>query len=458
MSAVSNNKSLLLKWAITIIVPILIFFIPLSETYTAPMRSFFVITLLCILIMAFELMNTMAISILMPMLYLIFIAPAETVFSAWISTTAWTCVGAMLLANILASSGLLNRISYWVISKCGSFTATVFGVLIVGVIISFLTGVMGSLLVYTFAYGIARGLNIVRTKESAVLMFAAIFSTTTVEMFIYKPVFMSLINGQIALYLPGEAIEYLELLIANWPFFLMIVLIIWLYLKIYKIKSEGNVKEEFKQKLNALGSMTLYEKKAAGLGIIVVGYMISSSFTGLPMDYGLMFIPWLSYLPIINLGTTKDIREINWEPILFVAACMGIGGVGAYAGVTTLVSSFFMDTIAPLGGFVAMGAIYVFGILLNFLMTPMAMLASFLGPVIEIGQEMGMNPDGLIYIFYSACDQIILPYEYANYLLGFSFGLMTMKQFISMSLIKLIIGTIFIFTVMVAWWNLIGVL
>lgn len=458
MSTVSNNKSLLLKWAITIIVPILIFFIPLSETYTAPMRSFFVITLLCILIMAFELMNTMAISILMPMLYLIFIAPAETVFSAWISTTAWTCVGAMLLANILASSGLLNRISYWVISKCGSFTATVFGVLIVGVIISFLTGVMGSLLVYTFAYGIARGLNIVRTKESAVLMFAAIFSTTTVEMFIYKPVFMSLINGQIALYLPGEAIEYLELLIANWPFFLMIVLIIWLYLKIYKIKSEGNVKEEFKQKLNALGSMTLYEKKAAGLGIIVVGYMISSSFTGLPMDYGLMFIPWLSYLPIINLGTTKDIREINWEPILFVAACMGIGGVGAYAGVTTLVSSFFMDTIAPLGGFVAMGAIYVFGILLNFLMTPMAMLASFLGPVIEIGQEMGMNPDGLIYIFYSACDQIILPYEYANYLLGFSFGLMTMKQFISMSLIKLIIGTIFIFTVMVAWWNLIGVL
>lgn len=458
MSTVSNNKSLLLKWAITIIVPILIFFIPLSETYTAPMRSFFVITLLCILIMAFELMNTMAISILMPMLYLIFIAPAETVFSAWISTTAWTCVGAMLLANILASSGLLNRISYWVISKCGSFTATVFGVLIVGVIISFLTGVMGSLLVYTFAYGIARGLNIVRTKESAVLMFAAIFSTTTVEMFIYKPVFMSLINGQIALYLPGEAIEYLELLIANWPFFLMIVLIIWLYLKIYKIKSEGNVKEEFKQKLNALGSMTLYEKKAAGLGIIVVGYMISSSFTGLPMDYGLMFIPWLSYLPIINLGTTKDIREINWEPILFVAACMGIGGVGAYAGVTTLVSSFFMDTIAPLGGFVAMGAIYVFGILLNFLMTPMAMLASFLGPVIEIGQEMGMNPEGLIYIFYSACDQIILPYEYANYLLGFSFGLMTMKQFISMSLIKLVVGTIFIFTVMLAWWNLIGVL
>ena len=455
MSAVSSNKSLFLKWGITVLIPILVYFIPLTESYTAPMRSFFVITLLCILIMAFELMNTMAISILMPMLYMIFIAPAETVFSAWVSTTAWTCIGAMLLANVLASSGLLNRISYWVISKCGSFTATVFGVLIVGVIVSFLTGVMGGMLVYTFAYGIAKGLNIIKTKASAVLMF---FSTTTVEMFIYKPVFMSLINGQIALYLPGEAIEYLELLWANWPFFIMIVLIIWIYLKMYKIKMEGNVKEEFTQKLKELGPMTAYEKKAAVLAVAVVGYMVSSSFTGLPMDYGLMFIPWLSFLPVVNLGTAKDIREINWEPIFFVAACMGIGGVGAYAGVTTLVSDFFMQTIAPMGGFVAMGAIYIFGVLLNFLMTPMAMLASFLGPVIEIGQEMGINPEGLIYIFYTSCDQIILPYEYANYLLGFSFGLMTMKEFISMSLIKLIVGTIFLFTVMLAWWNLIGVM
>lgn len=458
MSAVTSNKSLLIKWGITILVPVLIALIPLNETYTAPMRSFFVITLLCILIMAFELMNTMAISILMPMLYLIFIAPAETVFSAWISTTAWTCIGAMLLANVLSSSGLLSRISYWVVSKCGSFTATVFGVLIVGVIVSFLTGVMGSMLVYTFAYGIAKGLDIIKTKESAVLMFAAIFSTTTVEMFIYKPVFMSLINGQLALYLPNEVIEYLELLIANWPFFLMIVLIIWIYLKMYKIKSDGNVKDEFAQKLKELGPMTAYEKKAAILAIAVVGYMISSSFTGLPMDYGLMLIPWLSFLPVVNLGTVRDVREINWEPIFFVAACMGIGGVAAYAGVTTLVSDFFMQTIAPLGGFVAMAAIYIFGVALNFLMTPMAMLASFLGPVIEIGQEMGINPEGLIYIFYSSCDQIILPYEYANYLLGFSFGLMTMKQFISMSLVKLLVGTIFLFTVMIAWWNLIGVL
>lgn len=458
MSAVPSNKSLLIKWGITVIIPILVFFIPLSEAYTAPMRSFFVITALCILIMAFELMNTMAISILMAMLYMIFVAPPEIVFTAWITTTAWTCIGALLMANVLASSGLLTRISYWVISKCGSFTATVFGVLIVGVIVSFLTGVMGAMLVYTFAYGIAKGLDIVKTKASAVLMFTAIFSTTTVCLFVYKPVFMSLINGQIALYMPGEIIEYLELLIANWPFFIMIALIIWIYLKVYKIKLDGNVKEEFTQKFKDLGPMTFLEKKATILAIAVVGYMVSSSFTGLPMDYGLMIIPWLSFLPGINLGTVQDIRDINWEPIFFVVACMGIGGVAAYAGVTTLVSEFFIQTIAPLGGFAAMGAVYIFGILLNFLMTPMAMLASFLGPVIEIGQEMGINPEGLIYIFYTSCDQIVLPYEYTNYLLGFSFGLMTMKDFISMSLIKMIVGTIFLFTVMLAWWNIIGVL
>lgn len=454
----SMNRSAMIKWGICIVIPILIALIPLTETYTASMRAFFVVTLFAILIMAFELLHTMAISILLPLLYMIFVAPAATVFSGWMATTPWVCLGAMLLANVLNSCGVLSRISYWVISKCGSYKIIVIGVFLVGCIISVLTGVMGSLLVYTFAYGIAMGLGLQKSKEGAILMMAAIFGTTTVEMFIYKPVFMSLINGQAAMYIPGFAIEYLELMIANWPFALICVAMLLIYIKMYNANVEGNVKVEYSEKLRELGPMSGAEKRGAGLAIFIVLYMMTSSFTGLPMDYGLMIFPWLAFFPGMNIATDKDVRNIQFDMIFFVMACMGIGGVAAYAGVATWVSNLFVSTVAPMGGMVVMVVIYVFGILLNFLMTPMAMLASFLGPVIEIATKVGINPEALIYIFYTACDQIILPYEYANYLLGYSFGMITLRQFVEMSLVKMVVVTIFLFTIMLGWWSIIGVL
>lgn len=454
----SINKSQIWKWAVCIFIPLVVYLVPVNDIYTESMRAFFVVTLLAILIMAFELLSTMAVSILLPMMYVVFVAPAATVFSGWTATTPWVCLGAMFLASVLNHTGVLNRISYWCISKCGSYRMTVYGVLIVGVIISIMTGVMGGLLVYTFAFGIIKGFGLERSNESAVLMFAAIFGTTTAEMFIYKPVFMSLINASAAQYIPGFMIEYLELVIANWPFFFMLVLLLEIYIRMYKANTGGNVKAEFTQKLEKLGPMTLAEKKATVLTVVIVLYMLTSSFTGFPMDYGLMIFPWFAFLPGMNIGTDDDVRGIQYDMIFFVMACMGIGGVAAYAGVATLVSDVFVSTIAPLGNFAAMVVIYLFGIILNFLMTPMAMLAAFLGPVVQIAQNLGINPEGLIYIFYAACDQIILPYEYANYLLAYSFGMMSLKHFLQMSLVKLGIGTIFIFTVMIGWWSIIGVI
>lgn len=454
----NTNRSTLIKWIICLIVSMCIYLIPLSETYTASMRAFFVVTMFSILVMAFELLHTMAIAVLLPVLYMVFVAPTTTIFSGWMTTTPWVCLGAMLLANILNSCGVLNRISYFIVSKCGSYKAIVIGIFFIGVIVSFLTSVMGSLLVFTFAYGVAMGLGIQKSKEGAIIMMAAIFSTTTVEMFIYKPVFMSLINGQAALYIPDFAIEYLELLIANWPFIVVCILLLLIFIKMYDANIGNDVKSIYKQKLQELGPMTISEKKGAGLAIFIVLYMMTSSFTGFPMDYGLMIFPWLAFFPGMNIATDKEVRNIQFDMIFFMMACMSIGGVAAYVGVASWVSNMFVDIVAPMGGMVVMFVIYIFGILLNFLMTPMAMLASFLGPVIEIAQKVGINPDALIYIFYAACDQIILPYEYANYLLAYSFGMITLRQFIEMSLVKLVVVTIFIFTVMLGWWSFIGVL
>ena len=461
MSAAAStvNKNLTIKWIITVIIPILVFLIPTGEIYTSAMRSFFVITAAAIVIMAFETVNTMAISLLLPMAYSIFCAPVSVVFSGWASSTAYQCLGAMLLAMVLSRIGFLNRICFTVITKCGgSFRKCLYGMFLIGSLISLFTGVMGGLLVCTFAFGLSKAFGLERGKASAVLMMMAIFSTTTIEMVIYKPVFMTLINAALGSFQEGLMIQYLDLWFHNWPMIIFMILMTEIYLKIYRIKVGNGSVDEYKKELAAMGKMSADEKKGAVLAIAVVVYMASSQFTGLTMDYGLMLLPWFAFLPGFNIGTQEDVKNIQYDMVFFVMACMGIGSVSSHVGVASLISTNFIELFVQYGKLVGMFVIYILGIALNFLMTPMAMLAAFLGPVLNIADGLGVGPLSASYIFYFACDQIILPYEYANYLLAYSFGMMSLKDFVNLTGIKMIFGTIFLFGIMCPYWSLIGIM
>ena len=47
---------------------------------------------------------------------------------------------------------------------------------------------------------------------------------------------------------------------------------------------------------------------------------------------------------------------------------------------------------------------------------------------------------------------------YVNYLIFFSFGVMSMKDFAKIMGVKMIVGVIFLVTILFGWWNIIGVL
>lgn len=74
------NKSEAIKWLITILVPFCVALIPANEVYTDTMRIFFVITLAGIMLMAFETMNMMVVSLLLPIAYMIFLAAGQYCF------------------------------------------------------------------------------------------------------------------------------------------------------------------------------------------------------------------------------------------------------------------------------------------------------------------------------------------------------------------------------------------
>ena len=79
-----------MKWAITILLPALVYLIPPNEQYTANMRLFLVSTIFYLLMLAFEFFDTIVPSILMPMTWVILgIVPLASAMSPWLSTTMW---------------------------------------------------------------------------------------------------------------------------------------------------------------------------------------------------------------------------------------------------------------------------------------------------------------------------------------------------------------------------------
>ena len=84
------------------------------------------------------------------------------------------------------------------------------------------------------------------------------------------------------------------------------------------------------------------------------------------------------------------------------------------------------------------------------------MQAAFTVPLVQIAAQLDINPMAVYYIMMNACDQIIMPYEYALYLIFFSVGLIKMKDFIQILGVKMILNIVIVFALLIPFWKFIG--
>ena len=60
------NRGEIIKWAISILVPIIILLIPVNAVFTSQMRTFFAITVCGLFVIAFEFFDNIVPAIIMP--------------------------------------------------------------------------------------------------------------------------------------------------------------------------------------------------------------------------------------------------------------------------------------------------------------------------------------------------------------------------------------------------------
>lgn len=174
------ERKTVFQWLLTLLVPIGITRIPTSANFTEELKLFLIITLFVIAIIALELLPRLIAAILLPTLYLVSgLVPAEIAFKSWTSTTVWMVLGGLIFSNILEDTGLLKRIAYFVIRKCGgTYVGAVFGCFFIGIILNLITFCNGWLVAAALVYGICKAMNLKPSRESSLLCFAGTLGAT----------------------------------------------------------------------------------------------------------------------------------------------------------------------------------------------------------------------------------------------------------------------------------------
>ncbi len=450
------NKTAVIKMTVTLLLPLIICLIPTNEMFTNQIRLFLAVTLAAILGYAFEQFNQTLVSILLPIAYTLFkVSDASVAFSSWSNSVVWMTLGGLMLADMAGKSGFLQRLALkCIILTGGTYSGIIWGLAISGLLLGILLAGQGYIPMAALAFGICTALGIKQTKEAAGIMLAAVFSGILTGTFIFNtgPIMYASFAGM------QMNISWVEYFLKQPVGLIYFVAMFFILEKLCRPKEGLNGKAYFQQEYEKLGKIKPEEIKALTICLLLLIFLLTTKIHGISVMWGFALFPLIAYLPGIGFCDANDMKNTNFGMAFFIAACMAIGTVGTSLGIGQLVSALAMPIIEGKSVSIVFFVIYLLCILLNFIMTPLAIAAAFSLPFAQIMINLGVNPDAFFLFETIALDQIFLPYEYVVYLIVFSFGAIRIQDFIKLMSIKAVVATIYIFFILLPFWRLIGFL
>ena len=455
------NKTTWLKWGITLLVPLAIYFlVPASEAYSLEIRKYFLLTMICIFLFVFELLPGAIIGLCLTIGYpLLKVCSLQTALSTWGNSLIFQSIAILLLIECLQNTTLLKRVSYKLAGAVsGSYLGILLGLALSGVVLAIMIPAStASFINMALALGLIKSLKL-SPKEPATVgfMLVSFFSVIDAHNFLYSTFGIGLGANLIAATVEGFSLSYTKIILDNLIFILQLFILVPIIAKVFPAKQKLNGKEFFYDELAALGKWSATDKKALVIMILMIVFLMTNSLHGLDMTFGFIGACILFYLPKIEIGTTENLQSVSISFPIIVASCMAIGTVGSSIGV----GNWFADLVAPLlqssSKFTFTFFIMIFGVLANILMTPMALLTLLTGPFVTIAQTMGFSPEVIAYTLYHISNDVFFPYENNGTLMCYAFGMMSMRQFMKGALCKMILDFVFVLTLGILWWSIVG--
>lgn len=453
----------IIKWLVTFGIPVLFYFSPIGLDPTH--KIFLALTFFAVTAWVTEVMPNDAVGMLLPVLYVVFnVAPADVAFSPWFQGVIWMTLGALIMGTAMIRTGVCKRIAYWSILRVGGgIKGMMWGLALCGVILAIVVpaNVARLSILIPFAVGICQALNIeAKTKDASAIMLAAFFAVSCPGLGVLTG------NGQnlLANGVFGQAMGF-QVSWATWLMHNMVPALVWTLIAIaatifvLKPGTHGNSSslEEIRKRYQAMGKVRSAEYKVIVVAAIIVIGFLTQSIHGLDPNMLFILAYPLYFMPKMDILEHKDFNSTNVLIIFFIAGAMSIGAVAGHIKLTTLIS----DNLVPyLSGsaFKMVSLTWLFGTVLNFFLTPLAIVATFTGLMAQMAVQLGVNPEVILYTLLYAADTYIFPYEFAFLLFVMSFGYLAYKDIIKVMLLRTVGAGLFIVLVAYPFWKLIGLL
>ncbi|WP_343250257.1 SLC13 family permease [Diplocloster hominis] len=456
-----NNVLQILKWVISLGVPLLIFLlVPTTEVVTLQMKGFMAITLWAILVWVMDLIQVYIAGILLNLFYILFgIAGADVVFSPWTGSIIWLILGGLIIAVVFDKSGLMKRMAYFCIRKTGgSYKGIVIGMAVAGIIAALLVpNITGRVTIFcAISFGICKAMDLKPgTKTGIGIMFAG-FNAGIGPRWVWMSGDDNIMI--IAQHLKNAGIEvtWMQHLISNaLPALLWLVVSTGLILILFKQDVQFSSKDHLEKEAKSLGTMQLREKKML---VIIALVLLGMLFTKIDPGWLFMLGAAACFLPGIHISPIEDLQATNFPIIIFTASCMAIGSVSNAVGFSSMIGDMTLPLLGGANNFGMILVAYAFGVIFNMFMTPMAATAALVPSIIEIAGKLGLSAVGASYGFVWGVQQLFFPYEWVLFLILFSYGMFDNKTTLKWGSIRFVLATVFLCIIIIPFWMLTGFL
>ena len=458
--ATRYNTKNLIKWAIIFLAPIIVLLIPTSEMFTSQQKIFLAITVWTIMMFAFELVDNYIPCIIMPFMFIIFgVADWSLAFAGWYKSIPWQILGMFLFVNTLIRNGILKRLAYTclLVTNC-TYRGILWGMYLFGLVFNLILPGGSCVAMATFAFAICSALELKQSNIAAGITLAGAMGYLMPGFFIYVPSNFGLLISIASSVDASITMNFLKFFTHNAVYLLLGFIMVVVVEKMFKPEHELNSKDFFREEKKALGKMDR-EQRLSCVGLLIIFIcVVASGFVGFDSTYAFVLVPAVLAFPIFDVVKREDIDTINFKFVFFIVTCMSIGFVAASTGISKTVVQIILPYMQNMGKVGIIALTWTMGVLANFFLTPLAAMSAFGTSLTEIALSLNMSPYPMLYAFNHGLDQLLFPYEYAIYLVYYSFGMIKMSSFIKFGAVKMLISIIFLMVAAVPYWSLIGLL
>lgn len=458
------TPSLLVKWAVNLALPLALYFVlPRSETLTPPMIAFLAVTLWAVISWALDTLNDIAVGILLPILYVLFCGTTQkVVFAPWLSEVPIIVIGGFTLGKIIQVTGLGKRIALTCVKLTGgSFPGALAGITLGAAIVSPLVpSIMGKAAIFcAVAVSLCDALDFKpKSREATAVVLGTCIAVGSTKL-AYLTGAGDLVMGMgIVDKVMGIHTSWLEYAKFNFPpAMLYTVMSLGIVLVVLRSSvSKSVLCAVVQQKHAELGEVTDEQKRALVLLCLTLLLLATDKLHHLSAGTVLVIITALAFMPGIGLMDGKRMASINFAPLFFIMGCMAIGSAGGFLKVTHWLAGLVLPLFSETGTCMASACSYIVGVVLNFLLTPLAATSTLSAPITELGMQMGLDPRILYFSFQYGLDNLIFPYEYALYLYFFSSGYISFKDMVLVMALRMVLAGVFVAFVAMPYWRMLG--